>query len=120
MPRDIDVFRIILGFGGYNIAKPNVHWEPLVDVYELTDKFVILVELPGVKKEDIDITLKDGILRISGVKKEFSYENRVKIYRMEMNYGYFEKIIDVGDVEEKDISAELKDGILTIYINKSF
>ncbi|MGC8870872.1 MAG: Hsp20/alpha crystallin family protein, partial [Brevinematia bacterium] len=86
----------------------------------LTDKIVILVELPGVKKEDIDITLKEGILRISGVRKELNFENRVKIYRMEMNYGYFEKVIEVGDVNEEAISAELRDGILIINIQKSF
>ncbi|MEN2997715.1 MAG: Hsp20/alpha crystallin family protein [Brevinematia bacterium] len=118
MAKERDFFRMILSFGTYNVVRPNVHWIPPVDVYEFVDKVVILVELPGVEKEDIDITLKNGFLRISGVRKEMYNENRVRIHQMEISYGYFERIVEVGEVNEKNIKADLKDGILTITIFK--
>ncbi|MFN4245811.1 MAG: Hsp20/alpha crystallin family protein [Brevinematia bacterium] len=117
MAKGGEFIRMILGFSGYSI-RPYVHWVPMVDIYEFTDKFMILVELPGVSKEDIDITLRDGFLKISGVRKEMYNENRVKIHQMEISYGYFEKVIEVGDVSEENIKADLKDGVLTITILK--
>lgn len=119
MPRDIEFFRMLIGFRNYSPVKPNIHWIPPIDVYEFVDKFIIIVEVPGVEKEDIDITLKDGFLKISGYRKEMYNENRVKIHQMEINYGYFEKVIDVGNVSEKNIKADLKNGFLVITIKKS-
>lgn len=118
MARESEFLRMILGFGTYNINRPHIHWIPPVDIYEFVDKFVILVELPGIDKNDIDISLKNGILKISGVRKEIHNENRVRIHQMEINYGYFERTIDVGEIDEKSIKADLKDGILIITISK--
>lgn len=117
MAREGDFFRMILGFRSYSLGS-HVHWVPLMDVYEFVDRFVILVELPGVNKEDIDITLRDGILKISGVRKEMYNENRVKIHQMEISYGYFERVVEVGDVDEKNIKADFRNGVLVITIFK--
>ncbi|MCX8028406.1 MAG: Hsp20/alpha crystallin family protein [Brevinematales bacterium] len=119
MGRDIEFFKMFLGMGNYNVVRPNVHWIPHTDIYEFIDKFIIIVEIPGVDKNDVDITLKDGFLRISGVRKEIHNENRVKIHQMEISYGYFEKLVEVGDINEKNIKADLKDGLLVITIKKS-
>ena len=118
MAKEGEFLKMIFGFSSYSINRPHVHWVPMLDIYEFTDRFVILVEVPGVNKEDIDITIKDGFLKIFGVRKEMYNENRVKIHQMEINYGYFERIVEVGDVSENDIKADLKDGILTITIVK--
>lgn len=118
MGRESEFFRMILGLRTYNIVKPDIHWIPPVDIYEFVDRFVILVEVPGVSKEDIEITLKDGFLKIVGVRKEIYNENRVKIHQMEINYGYFERIIELGNVDHRNIKADLRDGILVITVYK--
>jgi len=119
MSKENSVVRLLFGFSsGYNVIRPHVHWVPPVDIYEYTDKFLVIVELPGVNKEDIDITLKDNILKISGYKKEFGANDRLRIHQMEISYGYFERVIQVFNVDESNIKAEFKDGILFITILK--
>ena len=120
MSKENSIIRLLFGFSpSYNVVRPHIHWVPPVDIYEYTDKFLILVELPGVNKEDIEIVLKDDVLKISGYKKEFGGYDRLKIHQMEISYGYFERMIQVYNVDESKIKAEFKDGILFIIISKS-
>ncbi len=118
MKRETSIIRMIMNFGSYNVVKPDIHWIPSMDVYEYQDKFIVLVELPGVKKEDIDITVKDNILKISGYRKELMSGERVRIHQMEMSYGYFERILEVYNINPEKISAQLNDGILLIVLPK--
>lgn len=94
-------------------------WNPVVDLYEKNDHYVIKAELPGVEKDQISIDLKDRRLTLSG---ERSYDNEVKeenYYRRERSYGKFQRAFTLpADVESDKIKAEFKDGVLQIEIPK--
>ena len=94
-------------------------WNPVVDLYEKDDHFVIKAELPGVNKKDIAIDLKDRVLTLSG---ERSHENEVKeenYYRKERSYGKFQRAFTLpADVDSDKIKAEFKDGLLQIEVPK--
>ena len=94
-------------------------WNPVVDLYEKDDHFVIKAELPGVDKKDITIDLKDRLLTLSGQR---SYENEVKeenYYRRERSCGKFQRAFTLpADVDSDKIKAEFKDGLLQIEVPK--
>jgi len=94
-------------------------WNPVVDLYEKDDHFVIKAELPGVNKKDIAIDLKDRVLTLSG---ERLYENEVKeenYYRRERSYGKFQRVFTLpADVDSDKIKAEFNDGLLQIEVPK--
>ncbi len=90
------------------------------DIEETSDTYIIKIEVPSVKKEDIEISLKDGCLTVSVEKREENEEKESnRIIHKERFYGSFKRSYDVGDlVREKDISASLEDGLLTLNVNK--
>ena len=89
---------------------------PPVNMYDDGDKIVIEVALPGVKKEDIDVSLQDGILIISGVRIGKSDK---PYYQQEWQYGQFEREITLPTaINSDDIRAEYTDGILTVSMPK--
>jgi len=94
-------------------------WNPVADIFDKDDHFVIKAELPGVDKKDIAIDMKDGVLTLKG---ERSYNNEVsedKYYRKERSYGQFERSFTLPvDVDADKIKAEYKDGVLTIEVPK--
>ena len=90
------------------------------DIEETDDSYIIKIEVPSVKKEDIEVSLKDGYLTVAVEKKE---ENETKesnrLIHKERFYGSFKRSYDVGDVvRDKDISASLDNGLLTLTVNK--
>jgi HSP20 family protein len=94
-------------------------WNPLVDLYEKDENYVIKAELPGMNKKDISIDVKDRLLTLSG---ERSFDNEVKddhYYRRERSNGKFHRVFTLPvDVDADKISATFKDGVLTIEIPK--
>jgi HSP20 family protein len=94
-------------------------WEPVVDIYDDKDNFVIKAELPGVDKKDIDIDLKDHVLTLKG---ERSYENEVKednYYHKERVFGKFQRAFRLpANLDSEKINADFKDGVLKIEIPK--
>ena len=94
-------------------------WEPLVDIYEEEDKFVIKAEIPDVDKKDIDITIEDNVLTIKGEKKFEKEEKKENYLRAERFYGTFRRSFTLPASVEKDkIKAKLDKGVLTIEIPK--
>jgi HSP20 family protein len=91
------------------------NWTPAVDVEEKDGKYILRADLPGVKKEDIHVQLKDGYLTLSG-ERTMEHEEKKKNYqRVERSYGSFERSFRVPDgVKEKDIHARYKNGILEL------
>jgi HSP20 family protein len=90
-----------------------------MDVYEQAGALVVKAELPGVKKEEIEITLEEGDLVLRG---EHQAETEVKeeaFYRMERSYGSFYRRLPLaGDVKPEQITATLTDGVLEVRIPK--
>ncbi len=100
------------------LGEPS--WQPLTDIYETDDSFVVKMELAGVKKEEVTIELKGNRLCISGIRPERPAE-RIKAYhQMEVNYGRFERVILLRAAISPDaISARFEDGFLHITIPKA-
>jgi HSP20 family protein len=93
---------------------------PSIDISETEDEFQISAQLPGMNKEDINISLENGRLAISG-ERSFENEEKGKTYhRVETKYGSFERSFQLPDnVDEESISAAYENGILNISIDKS-
>lgn len=94
-------------------------WEPLSDVYEDMGHYFVLVELPGVRKDDLVLTIDKTKLTIRGTKKRSIDDEDVKRVVMECLYGNFEKVIELSEeVDEDKVSAELTNGMLKITLPK--
>ena len=95
-------------------------WVPAVDVYEDKDKFSVKAELPGMKKEDLDIALQGNTLTISGERKHEEEKKEGENYRSERYFGRFQRSLTLpAPVDARKIQASYKDGILTITLPKS-
>jgi HSP20 family protein len=94
-------------------------WSPALDLYESGDHFVAVVELPGMRKEDIDISLHDGALTISGERKRES-NNGETAQRTERYVGTFRRSITLPTrVDAGKVSATYQDGILKVTLPKA-
>jgi HSP20 family protein len=95
-------------------------WTPAFDVYEEKDNFVVKAELPGMKKEDINVSLHDGDLIISGERKPEPKSEGTEVYRSERFFGKFQRLVTLpATVAANSVKAEYKDGILTVTLPKS-
>ncbi len=95
------------------------HWKPLTDVYEISDDVIIKVEIPGVEKKDISITLEGKQLIIRGARTNPHQKSCITYHQMEINYGDFERTIMLPEAYDADrIVAELKEGFLYVRIKK--
>lgn len=92
---------------------------PPVDVYETDSEVVIKAELPGVKKEDIDVTIKENTVHLKAERKEEKEEKTENIHRVERYYGVIERVIPLPtEVKTEEAKAEYKDGVLEIRVPK--
>lgn len=95
-------------------------FNPKINVIEEEDRTTVTAELPGIREEDIDITVKGEYLSIRGHKKEEKEEKEGKNYRyIERSYGEFERIVPLQTLVNADkIDASMKDGVLTLVLPK--
>ncbi len=95
-------------------------WVPAVDVAEGEDSYTVKMEIPGVNKDDVKITLESGILTIRGEKKAESEVNEKNVHRTERSYGSFQRSFTLPTSVKNDrIDAVYKDGILTVTLPKA-
>jgi HSP20 family protein len=95
-------------------------WAPSVDIYEDKDNFVVKAELPGMKKEDIDVSLHDGSLSISGERKSEEKVEDGEVYRSERYFGRFQRTVALpATVDAGKIKAQYQDGVLTVTLPKA-
>ncbi|HET6407244.1 MAG TPA: Hsp20/alpha crystallin family protein [Chthoniobacteraceae bacterium] len=95
-------------------------WTPALDVYDEKDNFVVKAELPGLKKEDIDINLHDGVLTISGERKHERGKKEGETFRSERFFGRFQRSVTLpAVVNASNVKATYKDGVLTIDLPKA-
>src|SRR6266404_3380272 len=95
-------------------------WTPAIDLFEDKDNFILRAELPGMKKEDIELSLHDGSLSISGERKSEDKHQDAEIYRAERFFGRFQRTITLpAPVSADKIKAQYKDGILTVTLPKT-
>ena len=95
-------------------------WTPSVDISETEGEYLIKAEIPDVKKEDVKVTVEDGVLTIQGQRKQETEEKGTKYHRIERSYGSFVRTFSLPDVIETDrVKAEFKDGVLNLHLPKS-
>lgn len=93
---------------------------PTVDIFEESNDVVVKAELPGIKKEDIDVKVTGNTITISGEKKKEEKVEKKDYYRMESSYGSFTRVFSLpSEVQTDKVKAQYKDGILEIRIPKT-
>jgi len=99
---------------------PMRAWAPALDVHEDKDNFVIRAELPGLEREDIEVSLQDGALIISGERKFEKTEEGVEVHRQERYYGKFQRALTLPTAVAGDkVKAVYKDGVLMVTLPKA-
>ncbi len=100
-------------------STATAEWAPAVDIKEEANRFVIYADIPGVKPEEIDISMHDGVLTIKGEKSSESKTEKDGYKRVERTYGSFYRRFSLPDTANPDaISASSKNGVLEIVIPK--
>jgi len=95
-------------------------WAPLVDITEDDKEYVVKAELPEVKKEELKVTVEDGVLTISGERKFEKEEKNKRYHRVERAYGSFARSFTVpDDADPAKVHADFKDGVLNVRIEKA-
>lgn len=94
--------------------------DPALDVFEEGNRYHVHVDLPGMKRDDIAITLEGGTLTITGEKKRENETNEEDYYRAERSYGKFSRSLTLpASVDANKIEATYKDGVLEVLIPKT-
>jgi len=92
-------------------------WAPPTDVYETHDRYVVTVELPGLKREEVDLSVENGRLTLRGARHE-AVDSR-RYHQVERGHGQFHRTFEFGDTISADtVNADLRDGVLTITLPK--
>ena len=105
--------------GGQEVVAPG-DWAPRVDIAETDKAFVIKAEIPEVNKEDVKVTVYNGVLTIRGERKQEKEESGKKFHRVERHYGSFTRNFTLPDnIDETEIKAVFKDGMLNLQIQKT-
>jgi HSP20 family protein len=128
--RDLEVFEHRLASTlGRAMAKPNgdgteaittTDWAPLVEISEDDKEFLVKAELPGLKKEEVNVTVENGTMTISGERKVEKEEKTKKYHRVERAYGKFARSFTLPDkADATKVSAEFKDGVLQVHLPKA-
>lgn len=95
-------------------------WLPSLDVLEDKNNYIVLAELPGLKREEIKVSLEDGTLTISGERKVEAYSNETSAHRIERLSGRFKRSIGLPATISTDmVKAAYADGVLTVTLPKS-
>lgn len=95
-------------------------WTPSADISETDTAYLIKAEIPGVKKEDVKVSIQNGMLTIQGERKMEKEEKDKKFHRIERSYGSFMRSFRVPeDADESAVKAEFKDGVLNVTLAKS-
>lgn len=95
-------------------------WTPAVDIAEEENEYLVKVELPGVNKDDVKITLESNILTIRGEKKKEKETKDENYHRLERSYGSFQRSFTLPSTVKSDkIDAVYKDGIVSITLPKA-
>jgi len=128
--KDLDELenRLSTFFGQAPVRRQNgeqesltvAEWAPLVDITEDDKEYLIKAELPEVKKDDVKVTVENGVLSITGERKFEKEEKGRKYHRVERAYGNFVRSFTLpDDADANKVNAEFKDGVLKVHVTKS-
>lgn len=95
-------------------------WAPAVDVFEDQDAIKLVAELPGLKPEDVKISIENNTLTLRGEKKQVAEEKTERVHRYERTYGRFERVFTLPSTVDADrIEANFEDGLLTVHLPRT-
>ena len=107
-------------FGRARQGQGGRVWAPALDISERKDAYVVTVEVPGVKPEDLDITLEDGLLTIQGERQFTSESSEEQYHRVERSSGTFRRSITLpAQIMADEVDASMEDGVLRILVPKA-
>ena len=104
--------------GNGDVTMPN--WSPLVDISEDEKEYLIKADLPEMKKEEVKVTVEEGVLSLTGERKSEKEEKNKKFHRIERSYGTFLRTFTLPEnADATKIAAEFKEGVLKVHLPKS-
>ena len=102
---------------GESLGLPE--WTPAADILETDDEYVLKVEVPGVRKEDVKVRAEDGVLTITGERRREELPQDVRVHRAERDYGRFERRFRMAeDADASKVSARIENGLLWVRVAK--
>ncbi|MBN2713858.1 MAG: Hsp20/alpha crystallin family protein [Planctomycetes bacterium] len=114
-----DAVQELLHMKGATCLRGKDAWQPPADVFETEDGFVILMEMAGVKAQDLTIKISDRAVRVKGVRRELCPRCKLSYLQMEIHHGQFERqVIFNDDINSEKCCARLEDGMLEIFLPK--
>ncbi len=113
------LFRQILG-GGTDTATTAGAFAPALDVEETEDGYTLHVELPGIPADDVEVSLEENVLTVSGERRFYEGRDAETFRRIERHVGRFHRSVRLPDrVQADGVSASARDGVLTITVPKA-
>lgn len=107
-------------FGTTDRASRSTAWIPAIDMFEKEGAIVVRAELPGIRPEDVDISIIEDRLSIRGERKIQEEVKEENYYRMEQRYGTFERVMQLpAKVNAEDVKAVFADGILEVTLPRA-
>ncbi len=101
-------------------ALTSAVWAPRTDLAETDDAYLVTLDLPGLKKDEVEINVHDGTLTISGERKREETETDNKYVRVERSYGRFYRAFSLPQtINTEGIEATFEDGVLSIHVPKA-
>lgn len=112
--------RLFEDYFGKLPAMEAFAWSPAVDIVDGDGELVLTAELPGLTKEDVQLTVDDGVLTLKGEKKEAKTEKTPEYRLVERSYGSFERTFTLPRiVDTARVKAQFKDGLLKVHLPKA-
>lgn len=105
---------------GEDGSETLADWVPAIDIQETNGEYLVHADLPAVKKEDVKVSVQDGVLAVEGERRQEKEEKGKRFHRIERSYGKFVRRLALPtDVDEQKVAAEFKDGVLSVHLPKS-
>jgi HSP20 family protein len=105
---------------GYQESITVAEWAPVVDITEDEQEYLIKADLPEVQREEVKVTVENGVLVLSGQRRLEKENKNRKYHRVERSYGSFVRSFSLPDDADSDkVNAEFKEGVLKLHIPKS-
>ena len=114
-----ELSRVFGDFYGDNADLLNSAWAPQVDLSETEDEYVLQADLPGLKRDDVELVCVDNVVNLKGERRHESKEEKGGYHRIERRYGGFQRSFEIpGGFDADKVTASFEDGVLTVHLPK--
>lgn len=94
-------------------------WTPAIDIHEDENQYTLKADLPGIKKEDLSLTVVDNVVTLKGERKQETEKSEKGYHRIERSYGSFQRAFQIpGGVDANKVEAKFEHGVLTVTLPK--